>query len=388
MRSSLLPFWFVAICCPLVASSVEAQTRREVPLTVRARGDGSTACFEPSSLQTRIAHYAGTRFSAAAELRLDLIVDGPDSAELLVYRSNQFVSRRSFANLPVACADRRDTVALSIALAIEAALAPPSPSGAGAGSGASEPASVDGASERASEGARASESEPAGAAESKPEPPPAAASATPLTAAEPEPTPAAAPAADEAAESQEPADEARSASDTTSPRTGPFVALHVGGRWLVEAVPAPVWTGALGAELWLTHRLALDLSAFASTLGNSTFEGGRAQAWVSGGELLGCAAWKLGSFAAQGCLGAIAAACRASGEHYPDDRPGASLLWAAGSARASLRWPDEDIVSLRLLIQGNLNFVRPELKVDGSEERLHPGWVGAAAGLDVIVSLE
>jgi hypothetical protein len=163
---------------------------------------------------------------------------------------------------------------------------------------------------------------------------------------------------------------------------------HLGGRWQGEALPSAVWLGALGVELWLTRRFAIDLSGFVSTLSNSKFESARVRAWMGGGELFGCAAWKLGSFAAQGCIGAFAAACRARGRNYPLERPGATLLSAGSAARVALRWPDDEVLSLRLLAQGHVNLVRPEFKVDGSDGRLHPFWLGALVGLDVIVSFQ
>ena len=164
--------------------------------------------------------------------------------------------------------------------------------------------------------------------------------------------------------------------------------LHFGGRWLAHALPSPVWTGALGVELWFGPRIAVDMSAFTSTIADSTLAGSRAETRLTGGELLGCSAVKFGTLAAEGCLGAAAAACRAAGHGYPVAYPAATLPWAAGAARFALRWPDAQTVFLRLVMQGHVNVVRPELRVYGSTEQLHPAWLGALAGLDVIVALE
>jgi hypothetical protein len=109
---------------------------------------------------------------------------------------------------------------------------------------------------------------------------------------------------------------------------------------------------------------------------------------LAGGELFGCTGWKLGSFAAEGCVGAMAAVCSARGEGYPANQPEETLLWAAGAARFGLRWPDQRMISLRLLLQAHVNLQRPVLKVDGSSAQLAPGWVGGALGLDVILAFE
>jgi hypothetical protein len=163
---------------------------------------------------------------------------------------------------------------------------------------------------------------------------------------------------------------------------------HLGARWLVEALPAPVLTGNLGVELAVGAWLAFDLSAFVSTAADSEFAGGSAQTWLAGGELFGCVGWKLGSFAAQGCAGAMAAACVAGGEGYPREDPSSTLLWAAGAARLAVRWPAESPFSVRLLAQAHVNVVRPELHVDGSSGELAPNWVGGALGVDAILAFE
>jgi hypothetical protein len=167
--------------------------------------------------------------------------------------------------------------------------------------------------------------------------------------------------------------------------SAPFMRLHVGGRGLAHALPSPVWLGTLGIELWFDRQFAIDLSALASTIGDSRLAGAHAETWLAGGELLGCSALKLRDFEAQGCVGAVLAACRASGQGYSDKFPAATLLWAASTLRLALRWPAADRVSVRFVIQGHVNVVRPELRINGSSEQLYPFWLGGSAGLDLIV---
>jgi hypothetical protein len=331
------------------------------------------ACFAAGPLQKRIAHYIGTRGTHADGLRFELQVDGQSNAELRVFRGDEAVSRRRFEQLPTSCAERRDTIALSIALALEGEeqaqapandatqIAPVTPATISRDA-AQSPAQKSGEDEPTPERALPSEREPDDAAEES----------APPTSEEESP----------AAVSDAPP---HSGQDS-----GWIVQPHVGARWLAGALSEPVLTGNLGVELAVSPALGFDLSAFVSTVADSEFLGGHAETWLVGGEVFGCTAWKLGSFAAQGCLGAMAAVCSARGEGYPVMLPAETLLWAAGAARAGLRWPDERMISLRLLLQAQVNLVRPVLHVAGSteQEELAPGWVGGALGFDVILAFE
>ncbi|HKP55842.1 MAG TPA: hypothetical protein VJV78_03950 [Polyangiales bacterium] len=298
-------------------------------------------------------------------------MDAQDAAELRMFRGDALVSRRRFEQLPKACSDRRDAVALSIALALEGAareLATP----------------VEAADSTATEGGDSVEASARHAAVAEAEQP------KPSTQAQRElfSQPSAAEEEEAAVERQDSAAEADEPAQASAPGGGLIVHLHLGAGWLVGAVPDPVWTGSLGIVLWLNPHLAFDLSAIASTLANSEFVGGRVETRLVGGELFGCTGWKIGNFAAQGCAGLIAAACAADGYDYPEEYPAATLLWMAGAARFGLRWPNEGLLSVRGSLQLHFNLVRPELNVAGSTEKLYPFWIGGAAGLDMILALE
>jgi hypothetical protein len=384
-----------ALCLALVGGDagvglVAARAGDGIALVVRAAANGSARCFEVEALRQRIAYYGKARLARADELQLELYVDAVDSAELRVYRGRELLARRRFDHLPDSCADRRDTVALSIALALEGVLHELSPAdvtttgdtavttGEGGAIDARDPPAppLRAAAEPRDEADRSSDN----AARTAPEPVDRAAIAVPLPAEE-EP-------ARETAEAQDPEPIQDTAPSSGARAAPPFVHLHVGGRWLAHALPTPVWTIALGAELWLSRQFAVDMSAIASTIGNSTLAGARAESSLAGGELLGCGALGFDDFAAQGCVGASMAACRATGLDYPHPFPAATLLWAATTARLALRWPEKSWISLRVIVQGHVNLVRPELRVDGSRERLYPFWLGGSGGLDVIASLE
>jgi hypothetical protein len=366
------------------SQSAGALDQNRIALDIRAESHEALRCFAADALQERIAHYVGTRDANATELRLELHLDA-DSAELRGYRGDLLVSRRHFEHLPSSCADRRDVVALSIALALKS------------------DAQQRDAADNASTGATAST-----AADRPASPNAGAVSATATSAASDQATPganartertdsdtpkqpeSAATATDDGADPSErdSATEVPEASNTAARSGRPVMRLHLGARGLAEAVPSSVWTGVLGLELWFNPQIAVDLSAMTSTTGEAEFAPGRIDARLTGAELLGCAAWKLGSFAPQGCLGVIAAAARARGRDFPVPFAAQMTLWAATTARLGLRWPAESLISLRLLVQGHVNVVRPELRVRGATGRLSPSWVGGSLGLDAVFTIE
>ena len=356
-------------------------------------------CFDADALKQRIAHYGGTRLERAGELRLELVVETADTAELRVYRRSELVARRRFERLPVACVDRRNAVALSIALALEGVVrqlaaaetadSTPAENEPMAGardavppSAASRPGTAEAreSAERVDERvATSTRRQATSRAISVSEP----ARAQARGAARAQPSAAAPSSANAHAES-----EPQSTTLSTLAVNDPLVVqVHLGGRWLANAAPTPVWAGALGAELWVTRSLAFDAAALASTLGEASVAGGRVLSRLIGGELLGCGTTELGKFGAQACLGVVAAACQASGRDFPVSYPASSLLWAASTVRFALRWPTEQRVSLRMVVQGHINLVRPEPSIEDSSEQLHLSVLGASAGIDLSVSL-
>jgi hypothetical protein len=163
--------------------------------------------------------------------------------------------------------------------------------------------------------------------------------------------------------------------------------LHLGGRVAIETVPVPVWVGSLGIELPLAQSVTLDLSALASSVGESALAGARARASFLGLEALGCGALPFGVFALQICGGAAVGLCTVSGEGYPRARPEATLLWAAGLARVMLRWPGTGSFAVRALVQPHVSLSRPDLHVQFSTARLRTSWLGGSAGLELWLAL-
>ena len=357
-----------------------------------AQGESGALCFTGEQLSARIAHYSSRATpSRGASVVLDVL--SRDAVELHIFRKDALVSRRRFEQLPAACADRRDAIALSIALALEqsakAAEGSGSASGAATDAAPSTGARADSetrndaapaeatrdAASRDEPGAQPAQDNPARAEPAAPEPQPAAATAAPAPDAEADRTPVVL---------------GTLPSSTSHSRRGdggPSLQLHLGGRFIAEALPMSVWAGALGVQLPLSKRVALDISALASLQGEASFGVGRARAGLLGLELLGCGSLPLGPFALDLCAGGAAAICEVSGRDYPIARPEATLLWAAGLARAVLRWPRDTLLSVRLLTQAHVNVSRPELRVDGLPDSLHPGWFGFTLGFELFLTL-
>ena len=101
--------------CVFVSQAAAAQSRAVPALSVD--GDAS-GCLVIAALRERIAHYSAAQTSDATAFRVAL--HGAEQAvEFELFRADVPLARRRFTNLPEACNDRRDALALSIALAIQ-----------------------------------------------------------------------------------------------------------------------------------------------------------------------------------------------------------------------------------------------------------------------------
>jgi len=385
----------VALSCVVVLAcwtNPRAAQGQAVEIEIRGRTAASETCLKPQPLSERVAHYsaAGGRPSG---LRLVLYVTGPDAAELHILREESVLARRSFAGLPTACAERRDVVALSIALALErSASVPPAATGGEAAAGANMSrgdttsaalsgglAGPSGASRAGSEsGAAASRSKQKGAGPQGEGPSGPAASGRSVWPPE------------GSRVTPSDSDNLPTMTSRDPRRRGPSASslqLHLGGRFTLEAVPMPVWVGALGIELPVSPRVTLAITALISSAGESALAGARARARFFGLEAVGCSQMPLGLIMLQTCAGAAVALCDVSGRDYPRDRPEATLLWAAVLGRATLRFPNQGAIALRLLLQPHVSVSRPDLRVENSSEHLSTFWVGGTAGLELWLAL-
>ena len=351
---------YMAACAVLLFSLGGSSAFAQAPqLEVKA----ADSCLRADALRSRVAHYMAHK---ATPVGVRVVVDLPsDGAELRIYRSDVLLSRRRFERLPTACEDRRDAVALTIALALEdPAVAAP----------AEQTQSAVVVSPNASpEATQVASTQITPEPEPETKPTPRSDNTTPPADDEP----------DQVVLSNMP-------SSISHSRTGERslgLQFQLGARWLTEALAFPVWAGSLGVALPLSENIAVALSALASTLGTTSFEGGQARGRLYGLEAMGCGSLPLGPAALDLCAGATFAACDVSGRLYPMARPDTTLLWAAGLARVALRWPASSTFSLRLFAQGHVNLSRPTLQVERASRDLQPAWLGVSLGLELVISL-
>ena len=394
MQSILASLGVLTLICWLDARPAHGQPA--LKLEIRVSDGISEACLSEPSLSERVAHYRSSTPSPRG-LELRLYVTGADTAELQIVRGGSVVSRRSFTQLPATCADRRDAVALSIALAMErtAAAAPqraarattgsraPSARGAGDSRAALSPAQGD-----ASEGGR---SEDAAAEDDRADAQQPTAQDLPVPPAQPMPS---AGVQDSPEESSAQTPIVLGSMPTTTSRDPrqkgdkpSSLQLQLGGRHTIEAVPTAVWVGTLAIELPITGAVTLGITALLSSTGEAALAGARARASFLGVEAVGCSNVPLSVFMMQLCGGAGVALCEVSGREYPRARPDATLLWAAILGRATLRWPREGWLAARLVLQPHVSLSRPDLRVEGSSERLRSFWMGGSAGLELWLAL-
>jgi|GEM_PF-4173332 len=367
---------------------VDARPARAQAAAIAVEVENKTAqaetCLTVQQLSARVAHYSSPR-TRPNGVRLVLYITGPDAADLHILRAGTIVSRRSFTQLPAPCADRRDAVALSIALALERTAVDRTingPAAATSGTKAVRAASTSGSDAPISP---ATETETSSAntnieadLNTAADPPQKVLNTPPEPLEPPEPPE---PQTFENVPSTTSRDPRRKSTNESS------LQLHLGGRLTLEAVPTPVWVAALGVELPIASSLTLGITALMSSVGESALAGARARASFLGLEAVGCANLPLGPFTLQACGGAAVALCEVSGRDYPRERPEATLLWAALLGRATLRWPREGFIAARLVLQPHASINRPDLRVENASDHLTTFWVGGSAGLELWLAL-
>jgi len=348
------------------------------------------SCLSAEPLRARVLHYAG-RASAHRGLdglRVEIRLSGDAGAELLLSRADRVLARRRFEQLPGRCAERRDTLALSIALAAEHVAGV---EGVGAGGSVTPLGS---AVRPVVAGDESSGAEGDGLSRER------AARAVAVDAVHDEPgsskrdglsrdgivRPVAGREVHDVG--AEPRDAGGAPPSAAVERAADFVAWRAfaGARWLVQAFPDGVFAGSLGVEV---QRGGFSV-AFAGLVGpvaSFGLAGHRARISWAGAELLGCRVGGLAGFGIQGCLGMGGAAFSAVGEGYATSVRAPLRAWAAALGRVALRWPEASVLALRLSVQGHVNLARPIVAVEGTTARLEVGMLGGSAGLDVLVEL-
>lgn len=332
---------------------------------------GESACIDAAVLRERIARYLDTaEVPSALAIEVDL---SSQPAGFRVLRAGRVLAERRFERVPEICAEWRDAIALTIAVAIEHA---PPPSTAQETSSESEPADL---AQQPTVSVQSTE-RPLAVSE-----PPATAS---VEREEPEAEPASEPESEPTIE-QESALEARSPPEPVR-RPSERWMVHIGGAYLLEALPAPAAALRLGGEHALVPELRIGLAGLVSARIELPFEGGRVESQLFGGQATACLNTPLRPVVLLGCAGTSAGVVQARGRGYtrglsPD------MFWLGTFVRAALELPAMSTWAVRLVADAHVNLLRPELRLNrqsaSSAHRVtYP--IGGSFAIDLVLRLD
>lgn len=333
----------------------------------------SERCLEERAIAARIAHYMeGAEWPEG--VLIDLEFRGR-SAEFTVFRDGAAVSRRQFERLPQACADRRDIVALTIAVAVVHVVEPDPANDIEALPGAeSELAALDGtrSSEPPEELGRDSAAGSSGATKNVVDPSMVNEKRSTVTSS-----------STRSPQQDVRTDETSGDTDGTDNRLL-RVYLYSGGRVVSEVLPAPGVLFGAGGGLLLSENLALELAGLGSLAQRSPLAGGNVRTQFIGGEALTCGRMPLEFLTVLGCVGVGAGRVEAQGEGYNEDLQ-TDRLWLAALLRGAVRLDVAGPVSMQIAAGGHGNLTRPRFDVVGSPALPQvTKIVGGSVGLDLV----
>lgn len=378
----LVSAWFCSAGLWLSSDArAQAQAREELERTLTVTRE-LPGCVSAASLRARTAQYLG-RTGRVDALRIEVDLRAP---HFRVLRDGRVVAERHFPRAPIDCSERRDALALALAIAIEQA--------------ASDAQQARGSAARSGKGLGPRRS---------PRARPDGTGASPAGAAAPSITPAGAQARPRAAErdawATAPAN--RSTRDQVAPpqavaadtaqqpplaaaeRAG-ALALLAGAGVLFEVLPQAAPAGVLGAELTLSRAFRVGLSGVLSLPASSAFQGGAVSTQLYAAQVTGCVNMPLAaSVLLHGCLGAVGGVVAAQGTEFArnlTDR----MAWLASIVRARLEFPVLGRVAASVYADARINLLRPELQVSLASEPARTqavAVVGASLGAELIVRL-
>lgn len=380
----LVAVWLGCVLWCSAGAVARAQVRAELEraLTVTRELPG---CVSAPALRARTAQYLG-RAEQLTQLTIEVDLQVP---LFRVLRDGTLLAERRFARAPTDCSERRDALALAVAIAIEQVTEDPrSPTGLAADS--DEPAA---AAERSTAQPSAAE-RGAGDSERIFAAPDKGQSRAPTQPARPSGEQSELPRA-VAGEPVQPLSAADRGQDrardvTTSGRPRALVSVLGGGALMFEALPTAAPAFAVGAELALLPALRIGLSGLFSTAVSSAFQGGVVSTQLYGAQLTGCVnAPIFASLLVLGCLGAVGGVVDAHGDRFAQnlsDRMG----WLAGLVRARLEFPVAGRLAAGVYADARVNLLRPELQASLATQPVRTravGLLGAALGVELIVRL-
>lgn len=337
---------------------------------------GESSCITTEVLRERIAHYLGAaEVPGALAIEVDL---AGESAGFRLLRAGRVLAERRFDRVPESCAEWRDAIAVTIAVAIEHA---PPPSTAEERSGVHsapgmKPADTARQQTVSPQSNTRPVGEPVGADEASapsPEPPPKP---------KPEPSP-------------EPAIEPEPANEPDSPPEPPRRPrerwmVQAGGAYLLEALHAPAVAFRAGGERALVPGFRIGLAGLVSARVKVPFEGGRVESQLFGGELTGCLNTPVPPVLLIGCAGTSAGLVHARGREYTLGL-NADMFWLGALLRVGVELPATSTFALRLVADARANLLRPQLRLNRQSAdpvRRPTSPIGGSFGVDLVLRLD
>jgi hypothetical protein len=308
-----------------------------------------TGCIAEVSLRARVEHWLKPG-SVLPEVAVTVHVEH-DLLAFSMRRAGKLVALRGFEIARSPCRDRRDAIALAIALAIEHEQTSHAQSAA---------RSVAPADLRAQ-------------------------SSTPNPGA-----PAEVPAAELAGELADPTIADPAAQPRPQDDSSTRVHAHVGYQWMAQALPEPTAAIALGIDLGLSRRFSLVLSVLAAPDTEFGLGQGRTHVEFAAGRALACASWLMPArLGVSSCAGGMAGKISAAGVGYAVSNRQSSAPWVAGLAGGSMYYPDAGPIALRLSVRGVINAVRPVMWVRSGqgESTAHGSLVGVESSIELLIQL-
>jgi hypothetical protein len=302
-------------CVTAVARSAYAQPVETIDLQVTSDAGG---CITEAALRARIA---SLHVQVEDTHGLAFMVDASsEPAVVEVRRDDVVIAKRRFDGLPERCADRVQTIALVIALAIEHAITP----------------------EEDPEAAAAPDEPAAAVPTAEPKAPPVH-RATAADAAQPV---------------------ASASDDDEAAQPEPTLRTVLGAGVAYGLLPELAGLLAIGVEL-PSAGLRIGLGALVSSETSTSLAGGTALARLAGARAYGCASGAGWALDLQGCAGVTFGVVSGRGRDYAPGADATGTLLAP-LLRLGARYPAHGTFAVGLALEGFANLVRPELQVSGN----------------------
>ncbi|HKP64778.1 MAG TPA: hypothetical protein VJV78_48920 [Polyangiales bacterium] len=343
-------------------------------LEISLQGVGD-ACVSAEGLRARVVHYAGggvvgEGVSVRVEYR------GVEGAEFVVVRGDAEVARRVFEELPAECGDRRDTLAVALAVAVVNVVEGGAADGGGRGiaegfggaqGGVVVSAGVGGAGVASQAGEQQDDAVPQD---------------------EPVPQDEEVQQHAEVQQNEHAHEDGHEDLNALGQEDAGARAFVIGGVRLASGLlPEGALLFGAGADFRIWRAIRLEFGGFVSLPQRSGLVGATVRTMAFGGEVLGCGELLLGVVGGRGCVGLGAALVDAQGEQFFEDF-GAQMGWLAALARLGVRWPVDAPLALEVVGGVHANLVRPRMQVaDFAAAEALTGVVGFSFGLDVSVAL-